>query len=776
MTILRTVFLATLLLSVLHGESQTVVINEFLSSNKDNITDADGDHEDWIELYNTTDASIDLGNYSLSDDEQDLDKWRFPTVQLPAHGLLLLFASGKDRYGIAQLHLNFKIAQAGEDLFLSNASDSIINIMNAVALPSDDSYGCIPDGSLAYARFGHPTPNAGNAGSDGILCSHPSGFYAEEFLLSLNAANDDVAIHYTHNGAIPTTDDPLYTAPLSIGKRTTSLNDLSLIPTTPLSGPDQLFDYIWGPPAPGQRAGIIRYAGFKNGHRNTDIFTRTYFVGHDLKAHYTFPVVSVVTDSLNLFDHDTGIYIPGRRFDENGFAWWPEGNYNNRGREYERNVHISYFENNGTLGFETDAGIRMRGKGSASFPQKSFSIFFRNEYGLSTLDHPIFEGSDPNVHKRLIFRNSGNDFPQSHFKDAFLQDLLRPTGLELQTSRASVVFLNGEYWGIHNIREKYDRHYFKYKYGIDEGNINILSVCGMLEEGDATAYFELIHFVDQNDLSENEAYEWAGNRMDIDNFIDYQIAEIYFANYDWPCNNYKMWKTDDDSSKWRFLLYDLDLAFGAGDSDHDYPSLEHATSDAVTWPHCPCSNTLFRNLLENDVFRDRFVARFEHHLNTTFHVSNVVARIDSFETLFFPEIEEHIHRWNYPTGGPKWVEEIGALRDFARKRPCYIREHIMDFFHLNDLDFECDPLPSEVNGLNIYPNPNNGQTLTVESTENGLLSGPYRIISYTGQTVQIGEAFDYRLKIDLSQLTSGLYIIRFDDEMNNYLGKFMVTK
>ena len=213
------------------------------------------------------------------------------------------------------------------------------------------------------------------------------------------------------------------------------------------------------------------------------------------------PIISLVTDSLNLFDYDTGIYIPGKSFDEEGFSWWSNGNYHNRGELWERDVHITFIKDSGQIGFETNAGIRMRGYGSTCFPQKSFNIYFRNEYGINKTSYPIFNNTEVEYHKRFILRNSGNDVIYSHFKDAMLHEVMSTMDLEKQDFQPSIIFINGEYWGIYNLREKYDRHYFKYKYNIPEDSINLLGVCGMIEEGDNSDYMNLYNFVEQNDLS-----------------------------------------------------------------------------------------------------------------------------------------------------------------------------------------------------------------------------------------------------------------------------------
>ncbi|RLD57826.1 MAG: hypothetical protein DRJ05_09070, partial [Bacteroidetes bacterium] len=460
--LLLTLLLIFTNLSFIFG--QGIVINEIMSSNETTITDEDGDYPDWIELYNSSGISVNLSGYTISDEISNLDKWTFPEIELLPDSFLLVFASGKDRAEGPFLHTNFKIEQSGENLFLSNLVGGISSI-DSVSVPTDNSYGCISDGNPMFCLFNSPTPKLSNAGSNGIYCSYPSGFYPEGFNLSLTQANENYSIYYTLDGKTPTSNSYLYSSPLSISNNSSSPNNISLIPTTPLEGPSVLEYFIWKEPENVYKANVIRFASFDGDIRKSAVYTKTFFVDPNMENRYTFPIISLVTDSLNLFEYDTGIYIPGKTFDENGWNGWPSGNYHHKGIYWERDIHISYFENDGAIGFETNAGMRMRGYGSASMPQKSFNVYFRGEYGLKKIDYPIFNNGIT-TYKRLVFRNSGNDFLASHFKDAMLQDLLKPFDLELQGFKPSVVFFNGEYWGIHNIREKYDKYYFKYKFGI----------------------------------------------------------------------------------------------------------------------------------------------------------------------------------------------------------------------------------------------------------------------------------------------------------------------
>lgn len=772
-------FASLYLLLISKAFSQGVIINEFASSNSSILQDSHGEFPDWIELYNSSNQAINLSNYAISDDLNELRKWIFPDLSIDAHSFLIVFASGND--DTSELHTNFKISQTGEALYLTNSNESIVSSMPAIYIPTDKSYGNITDASNHAGILNSPSPGSSNVTSNGIYASHPSGFYNTNIQLTLTSSNSSHKIYYTLNGETPTSNSLLYTTPITFTNISDSPHTYSSIPTTPLEGPYQLDDFIWYEPNKVYKSNIIRFASFDNGELQSDVFSRTYFIDPEIENRYTFPIVSLITDSLNLFDYERGIYIPGKRFDEIGFNWWPEGNYHNRGAEWERELHLSFFQPNGILAFETNAGMRMRGYGSASAPQKSFGLYFRSEYGISTLNYPVFDTSNTNKYKRLIFRNSGNDVLHTHFRDALLQNILKSTSLELQNFQASILFLNGEYWGIHNIREKYDKYYFKHHYNISENDINILGICGSEEEGSNTSYINLLNYLIAHDLSIEENYKSVANQIDIENFIDFQIAEIYFANYDWPCNNYKIWKSNSPESKWRFLIYDLDLSFGFDkNSTSETNSLEHATSLDNEWPHCECSNILFRSLLKNESFKQEFIERFTYHLNNTFDVDSILNLINDYENLFKPEIQEHIDRWNYPTTLENWTEEIAVLRNFAKERPCYISKHLKQFFQLNELDFECPINTMPSNFTSTIPNPNNGEFSLMNVTRDNISQVDITIINLLGELVYSQQNLNLNsmesFNIDISTVPNGMYLLSLKNNTLSETQKIIINR
>tara|TARA_B110000908_G_C10263637_1_gene461430 strand:+ start:2177 stop:4450 length:2274 start_codon:yes stop_codon:yes gene_type:complete len=741
------------------------VINEFMSKNETTIQDLDGDFSDWLEIYNVGGFELNLEGFYLSDDSDDITKWQFPSVIIPAGGHLLIYASEKDLVVGTELHTNFRISQSGEPLILSNSSAEVVSAVPSIWLAEDKSYARIVDGSNQFIATENSTPGQTNILPNAIISSHTSGYYASPFTLELTANSDNTEIRYTLNGSLPTAESQVFSQ-LDLGILEAINEGISYIPTTPLEGPYQLEILKWKTPTEVKRCHVIRYASFSGEEMLSEVHTSTYFIGPQMSEAYSFPVVSLVTDSLNLFDYETGIYIPGERHDIEGWNWWPYGNYHNRGREWEREMHISYFHENGKLALETKAGMRMRGLGSTSNSQKSFNVYFRDEYGLDVVDLSLFPDSASEKFKRLTFRNSGQDFLQTHFKDPLLQRIAAPLDLDLQAFKPAVLYINGEYWGIHNIREKYDKHHFNYQYGVDADEVNVLEICGEIDEGDNTEYLDLLAYLDDHSLEDEENYSYVSDRVDISNLIDFQIAEIYFANYDWPCNNFKIWKSNAPESKWRFLIFDLDLSFGF--SENSAPSvlsLEHASSESNDWPNCPCSNKVFRKLLENENFRNRFVERFAYCQKNVFDAPIIEEVIDEFVALYLPEMVEHIDRWHYPMDIFEWYNQIETLRRFSKERPCYVEDNVRSFFELESYDFDCSIsiVEDSENEVVVYPNPTSGGISLFNNSSSNFEHAELTVHNSTGNLVkkfkEVNIPKGTSVDVNLESLSAGIYLL-----------------
>ena len=512
--------------------------------------------------------------------------------------------------------------------------------------------------------------------------SLPGGVYAEAVEVEIYTFVDQGIIYYTLDGSEP---DPIanasntrkYQEPLVITQRMEP-NLLSTIQTT--------YHHWQGPPrGPVFKATPLRAKLFTHDQPIGHSVAHSYFVSNPL-VDYSLPVISLTTNAENMFDPKIGIYVPGDRYREDNVR---TGNSFGRGNTWERLAHMEFYEADGTLAFQQEIGIRIHGGITRAWPQKSLRLYARSEYGQSTFDYPVFPDQSRDSFKRLLLRSSGNDMRLSFFRDALAQSLLvETTNLDLQAYRPVIVFLNGEYWGIHNLRERLDDHYLAGKYGVDKDDVVILTVDAAIVDGspgDQRHYTDMLNFIRRNDITDPDVYAAVNTMMDVENFIDYQIAQIYFDNTDWPFNNIQYWRVKTEQyqpdapygldGRWRWMVYDTDYGFALAEPP-DHNTLEWATSRDVP------GTFLLRSLLQNPEFESQFINRFADHLNTTFASEHVLKSIQEMKAVLEPEMEEHIHRWPYISSIRAWERNINVMRDFAYRRPDYVRGHITEVFQL----------------------------------------------------------------------------------------------
>jgi hypothetical protein len=544
------------------------------------------------------------------------------------------------------LHTNFKISSEGDSIILTTQGGTRLNELYTEEIPADISRGRKPDGSGNWYYFDEPTPGQPNTtfGYSGVendvpVLSNQGGVYTSAFNLMMTSEGLYDTIYYTLDGSVPDKSSNRYTGPLHISGTT-----------------------------------LLRTRLVRNNQISSSVLSCSYiFPGRDCDM----PVISVFTDPYNLWDEDYGIYATGNNasteFPYFGANFW---------EDWERPAHVDLYEPGGSLDFSVDAGIKIFGGWSRGNPQKSLSVFARSKYGYSDIECRVFDEKPISEFEALVFRNSGNDWMNTMFRDGMMTSLVRPLGIDVQAFRPAVLYLNGEYYGIQNIREKVNEHFVASNHNIDSDSVDLLENSGNVIIGDGQNYYDLIDFVTNNSLAGTTNYEYVKTQMDVDNFIKYQFSQIYFNNRDWPGNNIKYWRESNDNGKWRWIMFDTDFGFNIWSSSDQYQNtLSFALEpNGPGWPNPPWSTLLFRRLVQNQQFRNSFINQFADHLNTTFQPDAVIEHIDNIIDIIYPEITYHYSKWGEPIGN--WESDVSRMKDFAMERVDPCRDHILQQWSL----------------------------------------------------------------------------------------------
>lgn len=693
-----TLLLACLAAATPGRAAAAVVINEFMASNSVSAADNFGKFEDWIELYNTGAQPVSLAGWTLSDDEADPFQWTFPDVQIAPGGFLLVWASGRDIADAGEpLHTNFSIAAEGEELLLSRPDGGLADFHPPTIVPRDISRGRLPDGTGDWVFFMDSTPGEPNAGTGYSEFLAPpafsvaGGFHTEPVSLEFIVPQGK-QVRYTLDGSEPDESSTLYENPILIQSRAGEPNIISRIKSV------GEHHYWEDPPEEVFMATVVRARSFADGAHPSPVATHTYFVEEEIADQYTLTVVSIATDNENLFDEETGIYVPGVHYDPD--ATTPQGsnatgNFFQRGSEWERPASFELFEEDGSRGLVQDVGIRMHGGVSRSYPRKALRLYARplDKETDPHFDYRFFEDSPADEYSKILLRTGGQDWHYLLYRDsltgAFLQD---HTNLDFQYSRPAIVFINGEYWGIHYFRDRLDSDYLSHKYRLPADQFDMLTGrFAEVQQGGRQHYEDMYSLITTGDVTNEGTYSQISSMMDVDNFIDYNIAQIYLGNQDWPHNNIDFWRyqrgpgepepleASPDDGRWRWIIYDIDASMGLSWSGEvDEPTLERAT-DTSSGSHHP---SMLSTLLENTRFRNEFLTRLAGHLNTTFHPDTAVAAINSLHDKIAPQMPEHTERWYWPRNVSIWERDAEIVRDYARERPGHLFANAADFFEL----------------------------------------------------------------------------------------------
>jgi hypothetical protein len=557
------------------------------------------------------------------------------------------------------LHTNFKIASDSETLSLSNADETIVDQILVENLPANTSLGRSRS-TNQLVIFSETTPAAQNATNSYLGAVQSTVVFSEEkglldgpISLQLSGNNNGEIIRYETGGKEPTGTSAAYTNPISINRNT-----------------------------------VVRAKIFLNNHLPSKVFTKSYI----LNADHDIDVAMISADPAHFFNQNTGIYVFG-----------PAGTYEswipyfgaNFWEDWERPVHFSFYEKDSDAFAEFNAGVKIFGGWSrGQNGQKSMALFARGKYGDSKFKHPFFDALSYENFESMVLRNSGQDWMRSSMKDITLTSLMRGSGLDFQEHNPVATYINGSYWGMYNLREKINEHMLASKHNIDADEITLLTNNAEEIEGSNDEYRALINYISSTNLSIDTNFEYVAEQIDLEEYALYQAANIFIGNTDWPGNNIKFWKHPE--GKWRWIMYDTDFGFGPfwNTENYEQDTLEFALDpNGPGWPNPSWSTLLFRKLITNIGFRNRFINRYADELNTRFLSENVNAHIDQIYQSIAPEINAHYNRWKTDpsltqsnvnienTDG--WVNYyVNVMRNFANNRPSIAKEHLQSKFNL----------------------------------------------------------------------------------------------
>jgi hypothetical protein len=614
-----------------------VFINEFMAANSTAIYDPDNNESaDWIELYNDSTADIDLSGCYLTDNLSNSDKWILPQGSIiQGKSFLLIWADATNQ----GMHTSFKLSSDGEELGLYDTSLNLVDGFIYQYQETDISYGRQSDGDTIWSWFLQSSPGYSNDNSypySGITYyeakfSLEGGFYENPLSVALTSLGG--VIHYTLDGSAPLESDSVYTSAIAI--------DQSM---------------------------ALRARIFQNNFIPGPVITHSYFYEDslDLRA---LPVVSLITNPEYFWDPDSGIYVQNFK------------------PEWEYPLNIEFFENDGNnrAVFNETAGVKVNGLYSWQLPQKMLGIYFRNEYGNNNLDYPLFHDRKRNSYNEIILRAGGSDWSYTLFRDGLGQSLAQENAaINHQGFRPSMVYINGEYMGIHNLRSRTDEAFIEDNYQLEAGTFDLIENDGIIEAGSDDQYIVLKDLFDL-DLSIQANFDTLNSMVDIVNFTDYWITEIWCGNISWG-HNVKLWKPHN-GDKWQFILVDMDRGF----ADNNLPISEF--SDPSGGSSYDYAREWLESIFENDLYAEYFVRRFNDHVYTAFHPRRINEKIDTFRTQIINEMTYHVNRWagtssNYGDGIESmefWEEEIIGLRRFTEERHIYIMDDLQSSFNLGSI-------------------------------------------------------------------------------------------
>lgn len=647
-------------------------INELMPKNVSYIMDDDYNFSMWVEFHNYSESPVNLSDFGLSNSENGTI-WHPVSTNIPAKGYHLIYCERDDRKG----HAPFKLDPEGGTLFLYNKSNEIIDALEYPATFRNASFGRESDLSENWTHFTKPSPLAPNNSAEAtdLICKKPQfslnpGFYTGAQSLTFTA-NEGENIYYTVDNSEPTEESNLYDENLPIELKQTV---------------------------------VIRAKAFAPDRMPSELASSTYFINE--RKPENLRVVSISTDQRFLTNDTIGIYCDGT----NGIAGNLQKTPKNFNQDWDRPTNFEFFDEQGEPQLNQELDIRIVGGGSRESALKSISLSPKKKFGNNRLNYDFFPTHKPrHEYKEIMMRNSGNDFKRTMMKDAFLQSMIiGRMEVDYQAYEPAVIFINGQYCGIENMRERSNKDFVFSNHGLEDDEVYLIEATykGVDSHNDIPTdpvFLQFSNWLKTHPLSDSTNYAQAKELIDIDEFINYLILQIYVSNVDWPYNNVKMWKSLPDG-KWRWILMDVEYSYSSGRIDHNSLTFalgENSKSVIGGYSIAPeWSTIVFKSLIASTEFRNKFIDRFAIHLSTTFEADRLSHLMDSMANRIRKEMPYHQARYGIVDN---FQNDIETWRTFASQRVPKVLNHISGRF-LNNATTHKIHLSSDISGVTYLLN------------------------------------------------------------------------